>query len=191
MNRFEDTREFDEEFHSLSRKITLKDKEKKDILHQVNEKMDDHSLKVKRKEHRSYYPYYAAYATAILLLVIIFSPTIIQLSEQTGFNLSQIENIRTPDVSITMLIPLFILLLFSVPGFICFYYAFKPHQHDDDSFLDLFGYETILTLIFMFLLWVCKKILPKNLYVTMFRIIVICIGIVIFYLIFIFWMQLN
>lgn len=187
MKQFEESNEFDHQFASIKRKMTLTDIEKNDVLQQINKKINSPLKSEKSKSIHSRYTYYVALSTALLLLTILISPGFIDFSQKTGMSFIEIEKITIPQFSVALIGPLFVIALFSFVVFICFYYAFKPKQDDDDSFLDLFGYETVVAFIFIVIFSILKKIMPKKWYIVTFRLLMFTIGFSLVYFIFIFW----
>ncbi|MFA9558679.1 hypothetical protein ACERII_15335 [Evansella sp. AB-rgal1] len=183
MKRVEPRSEWDDQFQGLHKKVTLHKKEKATLLYKLNSQIT--RMENKTKTHQRF-TYYAVLTTSFLLLFILLSPSFINYTHGSGVELTGLGVNFSKETAI----PFILLLLFSTPGFICFYYAFKPHENDDDSFLDLFGYEMSVTLLFIFILWICKKLFGPSQYVTIFRIIVFLLGLTVFYLIFVFWQSM-
>ncbi|MBB6452782.1 putative membrane-anchored protein [Salirhabdus euzebyi] len=92
----------------------------------------------------------------------------------------------------SIFIPILATFLFGFFSLICFYYTFKPYKDDDESYLDLFTYDfgflAIMSMFFECILWVCRKLLPQNVYVLIFRIISFLIGLIMVGVSIVFWL---
>ncbi|WP_026673919.1 hypothetical protein [Alkalihalobacterium bogoriense] len=171
---------YEQQFQSLQKKVYLTKEEKQDMFAKINVNGQSNPF-----QHR--FPYIAAVLSVAFICVILVAPILLHdislfSTERPAGSIEQ-----NPIDLKTSLVPLILLLLLSVPGFICLYYVFKPKEQDDDHFIELFGFETMVTLLFAFLLWICKWLFPKHMYVTVFRILMLFIGITIFYFLFVFW----
>lgn len=178
----ESFQKFEQQFQSIQKKVSLTRKEKQDMFTEINESIQSNPIPHK-------FPYVAAILSVVCIFIILVAPIILQdislfSSERPAGSIEQ-----NPIDLKTSIVPLILLLLLSVPGFICLYYAFKPREQDDDRFIELFGFETLVTILFAFLLWICKWLFPNHLYITIFRVIMFFIGSTIFYLLFVFWTQ--
>ncbi|MFX3673387.1 MAG: hypothetical protein ACE3JQ_02920 [Paenisporosarcina sp.] len=87
-----------------------------------------------------------------------------------------------------IMIVLFATVFFGFFGIICFHYAFKAYKSDDEDYLDLFIFDffEVLSLIFIIILWVSKKLFPRH-DILVFRIIVFINGLLMLMIIAIFW----
>jgi len=76
-------------------------------------------------------------------------------------------------------------------GILSFYSAFKTYK-DDENLIDGISYvfET-LTLLFVFILWVCRKVFSQAYYILAFRTIAFLIGLIMVGLIVLFWIPLD
>lgn len=72
--------------------------------------------------------------------------------------------------------PIIISLVLGFMSIICFYYTFKKYSGDDDEFLSIFGYDLAASIAFLFLLWLCKKLLPHSYSILAFRLMVLALG---------------
>ncbi|WP_216830935.1 hypothetical protein [Alkalihalobacterium elongatum] len=189
MKELKEITEYDEHLRALGQKATMSEVEHTEVRRKLNDiisreplNKDFHNLNSVKKT------YIIALTFASILMIVLFVPSLVGFLQgnehavpyeviDTGGAVDQVEDSRK-SIGIG---PMIILLLFSGIGFICFYFAFKPRKNDDKSFLELFGYESFLTIAFAILLWICKKTLPETVYVFVFRAIVFAIGITIFY----------
>ncbi|MDE5415360.1 hypothetical protein [Alkalihalobacterium chitinilyticum] len=186
--------EYDEHLRTLGQKATLSEVEFTETRRKLNERISKDPL---NKEGQKMSPIKKTYMIAVtfasLLFIVLFVPSLIELLQGNEHAVPHevidtsgtVEQAGGSKKSIGIG-PIVILFLFSVLGFICFYFAFKPRKNDDESFLDLFGYESFLTIAFAILLWFCKKILPEVAALFVFRTIVFAFGIIIFYYLFLF-----
>ncbi|MEB1807142.1 MAG: hypothetical protein LPK26_07550 [Bacillaceae bacterium] len=186
--------EYDDHLRTLGQKATLNEVEYTEVRCKLNEIISKELLnKEVQKTSTIKIKYMILVTFATLLFVVLFVPSLMELLQGNEHAVPHevidtngtVEKVGASEKSIGIG-PILILFLFSVIGFICFYFAFKPRKNDYESFIDLFGYESFLTIAFAVLLWLCRKILPETAAIFVFRTIIFTIGIVIFYYLFLF-----
>lgn len=88
--------------------------------------------------------------------------------------------------------PVLATILFGFFASICFYYSFKPYKGGDEDYLDIltfdFGFLALIAMFFEFILWGCRKLLPKNSYIILFRVIAFIIGLIMVGIVIVIWL---
>lgn len=82
-------------------------------------------------------------------------------------------------------------VIFGLLAIYCFAVTVKKYKEDDEGILDILSYDvTILYILHLFfggILFLLKKILPFTLYLIVFKLLSFAIGLLMIYLIYIFW----
>ena len=82
-------------------------------------------------------------------------------------------------------------IIFGFMAIVSFIFVFKPYQDDDETYLDIFSYDTGVlstpTFILELILKGLKKIFPHFLYVIIFRFINLLLGVLMIFIVYLFW----